>query len=44
MMTNGKNLRGIDNNVAFAGETESNHEFMTGYAVFRSRFEFTSPT
>jgi len=49
MKMNSKNLKGIDNYIVeiiishFLGEAESNHEFMRGYAVFRSRFEFTPP-
>jgi hypothetical protein len=48
-MINSKYLKGIYNNIIdiissyLPGETESNHEFMKGYEVFLSRFEFTPP-
>jgi len=49
MMKNSKNLKGIGSNVVeiisshLHGQTESDYEFMRGYVVFRSRFEFTPP-
>ena len=49
MMMNSKNLKGIDSNVVeiisshLPGETDSNYEFMSGYAVLRSRFDLQLP-